>query len=156
MTMRSDDAKTMMRSTTTTTMKTTTSMSMTMTSTTSTSITSTTITTTTDDDGHEEHEHHHHHHHADDVFASWGSETPRKFTEEELRKHALRAGRRRKVRHDTPGQGHGGRLRRQWLYFDYVPGEADIRRGEPIVTGRFCVIGSKINESALKELFGIE
>ena len=44
----------------------------------------------------------------------------------------------------------------EWLYFDYVPGEADIRRGEPIVTGRFCVIGSKINESALKELFGIE
>ena len=44
----------------------------------------------------------------------------------------------------------------EWIYFDYVPGEIDVRRGSPAVTGRFCVIGSKMNEDALKELFGLE
>ena len=109
-----------------------------------------------DDDGHDEHEHHHHHHHADDVFASWGSETPRKFTEEELRNILSALDDGEKYGMILRAKGMVDASDGQWLYFDYVPGEADIRRGEPIVTGRFCVIGSKINESALKELFSIE
>jgi G3E family GTPase len=109
-----------------------------------------------DHDGHDEHEHHHHHHHADDVFASWGSETPRKFTEEELRNILSALDDGEKYGMILRAKGMVDASDGQWLYFDYVPGEADIRRGEPIVTGRFCVIGSKINESALKELFSIE
>ena len=113
-----------------------------------------------DDDGdHGEacgHHHHHHHHHADDVFTSWGSETPRKFTEEELREMLSALDDGEKYGMVLRAKGMVDASDGEWLYFDYVPGEADIRRGEPIVTGRFCVIGSKINESALKELFGIE
>ena len=125
-----------------------------------------------DDDGDEEHEHHHHHHHedgeecddpecechhhhhhADEVFASWGMETPRKFSEEELKEilgqlnDAVQYGivlRAKGILDSSDGE---------WLYFDYVPGEMEIRRGAPAVTGRFCVIGSHIREDALKELF---
>ena len=109
-----------------------------------------------DDDDEDEHHHHHHHHHADEIFTSWGMETPRKFSEEELRGilNALE---------DEPKYGVILRAKGivdandgQWLYFDYVPGEVDLRRGGAAVTGRFCVIGSKINEQALKELFNIE
>ena len=101
-----------------------------------------------------DHDHeHHHHHHADEVFTSWGMETPRKFSEEQIRTilHAL-----------EDGEKYGAVLRAkgfvdssdgEWIYFDYVPGEADIRRGGAAVTGRFCVIGSKLNEQALSELF---
>jgi G3E family GTPase len=108
------------------------------------------------DDGHDEHEHHHHHHHADDVFASWGSETPRRFTEDELKSILSALDDTEKYGMILRAKGMVDASDGQWLYFDYVPGEADIRRGAPIVTGRFCVIGSKIDESALKELFGIE
>ena len=103
-----------------------------------------------DDDGDEEHEHHHH---ADEVFASWGMETPRKFSEEELKEilgqlnDAVQYGivlRAKGILDSSDGE---------WLYFDYVPGEMEIRRGAPAVTGRFCVIGSHIREDALKELF---
>ena len=110
-----------------------------------------------DDDGDEhEHHHHHHHHHADEIFGSWGMETPKKFSE---------AGLRGKLEQLADEEKYGMVLRAKgivnaddgdWIYFDYVPGEADIRRGAPAVTGRFCVIGSKINEAALKELFTIE
>ena len=125
-----------------------------------------------DDDGHEHHHHHHHedgeecddpecechhhhHHHADEIFTSWGMETPRKFSEAEL--HAI-------LDKLADGETYGMILRAkgivdasdgEWLYFDYVPGESDIRRGSAAVTGRFCVIGSRINEKALKELFKI-
>ena len=104
---------------------------------------------------HHDHEHHHHHH-ADEIFASWGMETPRKYTEEELREILNALG---------DGVQYGIVLRAkgivdakdgQWLYFDYVPGELNIRRGPAAVTGRFCVIGSHIREDALKELFNIE
>ena len=99
--------------------------------------------------------HHHHHHHADEIFTSWGMETPRKFSEAELRAILDKL---------ADGETYGMILRAkgivdasdgEWLYFDYVPGESDIRRGSAAVTGRFCVIGSKINEKALKELFKI-
>ena len=101
------------------------------------------------------HHHHHHHHDADEVFTSWGMETPRKFNEYELRGmlDALQDEERFGLILRAKGLVDGGDGR--WLYFDYVPGEADIRRGEPAVTGRFCVIGSKIREKALKELFQV-
>ncbi len=108
---------------------------------------------------HHDHDHdheHHHHHHADEVFASWGIETPRKFTEDQLRdilgqlSDAVQYGivlRAKGILDASDGE---------WLYFDYVPGEMEIRRGAPAVTGRFCVIGSHIREDALKELFAGE
>ncbi len=101
------------------------------------------------------HDHDHHHHHADEVFTSWGVETPKKFTkvgiasmlaaleDESLYGFVLRA--------KGYVEGEGG----QWIYFDYVPGDPDIRDGSPAVTGRLCVIGSKINEQALRTLFGV-
>ena len=107
-----------------------------------------------DEDGHEHH--HHHHHHADEVFTSWGHETARRFTEQGIRTILENLD-------DTDRYGMILRAKGivdaddgEWIYFDYVPGEIDIRRGSPAVTGRFCVIGSKMNEDALKELFGLE
>ena len=108
-----------------------------------------------DDDDHEHH-HHHHHHHADEIFTSWGMETPRKFTADEISSilDAL---------HDE--EKYGVILRAKgfvdgkdgaWIYFDYVPEEKNIRTGGSAVTGRFCVIGSHIKEDALKELFSLE
>ena len=103
---------------------------------------------------HHGHEHHHGHghHHADEIFTSWGVETSHKFDKTELTA-ALES----LNNNETYGmilrakgivQGKDG-----WLHFDYVPGEADVRDGSPSVTGRLCVIGCKINEAALKELF---
>ena len=109
------------------------------------------------DDDHNEHEHHHHHHHhADEVFTSWGSETPRKFTEEGLSRMLTALDDAEKYGMVLRAKGMVDASDGEWLYFDYVPGEMNIRRGAPVVTGRFCVIGSKINEPALKELFDIE
>ena len=104
--------------------------------------------------GHD-HDHEHHHHHADEVFTSWGAETPRKFTDEEIAA-ALDAlldehkyGVVLRAKGIVPAADGG------WIHFDYVPGESDVRRGSAQVTGRICVIGSKLNEDALKELFHI-
>ena len=103
-----------------------------------------------------DHDHHHHgHHHADDVFSSWGKETVKKFNKEELKVKlaALDAA-------DTYGvvvrakcmvAGDDG----QWIYFDMVPGEQEVRTGEPEFTGRICVIGSELKEDALAELFEV-
>ncbi len=102
-----------------------------------------------------EHEHeHHHHHHADEVFTSWGVETTRKYTKEEL-VEALEA--------IQSEEKYGTVLRAKgivagenaWLHFDYVPGEPDVREGCAGVTGRLCVIGCKLDEAALKELFHV-
>ena len=108
-----------------------------------------------DDDEHEHHHHHHHHHHADEIFTSWGMETPKKFTEQALRDilNALQDEERFGVILRAKGLVDSGEG--EWLYFDYVPGEIDLRRGGAAVTGRFCVIGSKIHEDALKELFQV-
>ena len=100
-----------------------------------------------------DHEHeHHHHHHADEVFTSWGLETAHKFTEEEL-KNALQA-LQNEEKYGTvlraKGIVDGGE---HWWHFDYVPGEPDVRTGAAGATGRLCVIGCKLNEDALKELF---
>ena len=110
-----------------------------------------------DHDDEDEHEHHHHHHHhdADEIFQSWGLETAKKFTEESLSE---------KLDDLSDGVNYGIVLRAKgildasdgdWLYFDYVPGEKNIRRGPAMVTGRFCVIGSRLQEEALKELFEV-
>ena len=117
-----------------------------------------------DHDDHDEDEnehhccHHHHHHHghdADEVFQSWGVETPKKFTEEEIR-NALAA--------LDNSETYGVVLRAKgivpaadgtWLHFDHVPGEIDVRTGTAAVTGRLCVIGSKLDEKALAALFGV-
>ena len=101
------------------------------------------------------HDHEHHHHHADEAFQSWGMETPRKFSEAELRsilesledEERFGAVLRAKGIVDS-GEG-------EWIYFDYVPGEMNIRRGAAELTGRFCVIGAQLKEQALKELFRI-
>ena len=103
-----------------------------------------------DDD---EHEHHHDHDHEDEVFTSWGMETPRKFTESALRGILSALEDEAKYGVILRAKGIVDAEDGDWLYFDYVPGEVDIRRGGAAVTGRFCVIGSKLNEQALKELF---
>ena len=103
-----------------------------------------------------EHDHDHelhHHHHADEVFTSWGMETPRKFTESALRGILSALEDEAKYGVILRAKGIVDAEDGDWLYFDYVPGEVDIRRGGAAVTGRFCVIGSKLNEQALKELF---
>jgi len=121
------------------------------------------------DDG-EEHEHHHHHdggecddpecechhhhHHADEVFTSWGVETPKTFTMDELKADLAAL---------DDGEKYGAVLRAKgivkgegcWIHFDYVPGESNIRTGSASVMGRLCVIGSKLNEHELSELFGV-
>lgn len=99
--------------------------------------------------------HHHHHHHADEVFTSWGTETPRKYTDDEIRTaldaliNEHRYGVVLRAKGIVPAADGG------WIHFDYVPGESDVRRGSAQVTGRVCVIGSHLAEDALKELFHI-
>ena len=80
-------------------------------------------------------------------------ETPRKFTEDELRGILEQLEDETRFGAVLRAKGIVDSADGQWLYFDYVPGEVDLRRGQAAVTGRFCVIGSKLNETALKELF---
>ena len=107
------------------------------------------------DEDEDEHEHHHHHHDhdADEIFLSWGMETPAKYTDEEIVSilNAL----------DDPAS-YGivlrskGMLQRPdgtWLHFDYVPGEPQVRTGSADVTGKICVIGAELNQDALEKLF---
>ena len=102
-----------------------------------------------------DHEHHHHHHHADEVFTSWGRETTKQFTEEEIRQalseldNALEYGIILRAKGIVPATD--GR----WIHFDHVPGEIDVRYGAADVIGKLCVIGSKIDEQAIAELFGV-
>ena len=118
------------------------------------------------DHDHEEHEHHHdhdccghdhHHHHADEVFTSWGKETPKKFTEE-----GIRAILDTLSKEDSDEYGIILRAKGivpdengKWIHFDLVPGEDEVRYGSAEYTGRICVIGSKLNEDKLAELFGL-
>ena len=101
------------------------------------------------------HHHDHHHHHADEVFTSWGRETIKKFTREGLEKM---------LESLSASEEYGVILRAKgmlpaedgtWIYFDMVPEETEIRSGAPEYTGRLCVIGSKLNEDKLAELFGL-
>ena len=103
------------------------------------------------------HDHDHEgHHHADEVFTSWGVETPKKFSEDEIREKLNELDDCRHYGTILRAKGFVDCTDGEWVYFDYVPGEVDIRRGGAAVTGRICVIGSKINEQAIKELFNIE
>ena len=103
---------------------------------------------------HEHHEHHEHHHHADEVFTSWGVETTRKFTNEELvcalkeLEKEEKYGKVLRAKGIVAAEG-------AWLHFDYVPQEPNVREGAAGVTGRLCVIGCQLNETALKNLFKI-
>ena len=118
----------------------------------------------------EEHEHHHHdgecgcghhhehgHHHADEVFTSWGKETPKKYTEEGIRaildtlskEDSNEYGIILRAKGIVPDENG------KWIHFDLVPGEDEVRYGSAEYTGRICVIGSKLNEDKLAELFGL-
>ena len=114
-----------------------------------------------DSDGHGHHHHHehdgdgHHHHHADEVFTSWGVETAYKFSEDELKDIINKL---------STGSTYGEVLRAkgivastdgEWFHFDLVPEETELRRGAADFTGRICVIGSKLDEEAIKELFHV-
>ncbi|MDO4815807.1 MAG: GTP-binding protein [Bacillota bacterium] len=102
------------------------------------------------------HDHHDHdHHHADEIFTSWGVETPKKFSAEEIENCLKSLQNEEKYGMILRAKGFVDAADGEWIYFDYVPGESDIRRGGAEVTGRICVIGSKINEQAIKELFNI-
>ena len=110
------------------------------------------------DDEHEhEHEHHHHHHghDADEIFQSWGVETPKKFTDTELRAILSALDDAEKYGVVLRAKGIVESTDGSWIHFDHVPGEIDVRSGTAAVTGRLCVIGSKLNEAALAELFGV-
>ena len=113
-----------------------------------------------DEDEHDEnctcgcHDHHHHHHHADEVFTSWGTETARKFEKQTI-ENALKA---------LDSGDYGAILRAKgilpavdgtWIHFDYVPEEHNVRTGSADVTGNLCVIGSKLDEKGIAELFGV-
>ena len=116
------------------------------------------------DHDHDEHEHHHgecgcghdhHHHHADEVFTSWGRETIKKFTREGLEKILEALSESDKYGIILRAKGMLPAEDGTWIYFDMVPEETEIREGAPEYTGRLCVIGSKLDEHALEELFGI-
>ena len=120
---------------------------------------------------HDEHEHHHdhdhgdectcgchdhhHHHHADEVFTSWGKETPHKYNEDKLREildtlaDTEKYGVILRAKGIVPGDAG------EWLYFDLVPGEFEIRKGKADITGKLCVIGSKLKEDDLAQLFEV-
>ena len=115
---------------------------------------------------HEEHEHHHHdgecgcghdhhHHHADEVFTSWGRETIKKYTREGLENILEALSESDKYGIILRAKGMLPAEDGTWIYFDMVPEETEIREGAPEYTGRLCVIGSKLDEHALEELFGI-
>ena len=111
---------------------------------------------------HHEHEHHHdcrhhhehEHHHAEEIFTSWGQETVKKYSKEELSKILASLSeedygiilRAKGILPDTEGN---------WMYFDFVPGEYEIRQGKPDYTGKICVIGSKLHTDALAALFSL-
>ena len=96
----------------------------------------------------------HHHHHADEVFTSWGRETPKAFTQAKIQQilTALDSGDYGKIlRAKGIVAGENG----AWIEFDYVPEEHEVREGHPDYTGRLCVIGAELKEAALAELFGL-
>ena len=121
--------------------------------------------------GHEEHEHHHHHghecsdpgcschghhhhHHADEVFSSWGKETPKAFSQADIARilTALDSGEYGRI---LRAKGIVNGTEGAWVEFDYVPEEHEVRTGRPDYTGRLCVIGAELNEKKLAELFGL-
>ena len=100
------------------------------------------------------HDHdHHHHHHADEVFGSWGMETPTAYSKAEIQHILDQLEKEEEYGIVLRAKGMVPGLEGGWVYFDYVPGESNVREGKPDVTGKFCVIGSKLKEENLKKLF---
>ena len=112
-----------------------------------------------DEDEHEHHHHdhdeheHHHHHDAADVFISWGMETPLKYTEDEIKGMLAQLEDDERFGIVLRTKGVVPSTDGSWIEFDYVPGEADVRKGAADVTGKFCVIGSELKEENLEKLF---
>ena len=106
------------------------------------------------DDDEDEHEHHHHHHHADEVFTSWGVETAKKFDKAaiEAALHELDSGRYGTI---LRAKGILPAVDGTWIHFDYVPEECNVRTGSADITGKLCVIGSKLDEAGVAALFGV-
>ena len=125
-----------------------------------------------DHEGHEEHDHdhrehghcchdhdheghdHHHHHHADEVFTSWGLETPAVYTKNEIVHILAELDKEEEYGIVLRAKGMVAGAEGGWIYFDYVPEESNVRDGKPGVTGKFCVIGSGLKEEKLAALFG--
>ncbi|CUN42642.1 Uncharacterized GTP-binding protein YjiA [Coprococcus eutactus] len=101
------------------------------------------------------HDHDHHHHHADEVFTSWGKETPHKYNEEKLREILDTLADTEKYGVILRAKGIVPSDAGEWLYFDLVPGEFEVRKGKADITGKLCVIGSKLKEDDLAELFEV-
>jgi G3E family GTPase len=116
---------------------------------------------------HEEHEHHHHHdgecgcghdhhhHHADEVFTSWGRETAKKYTKEEIEAALKILSEAEDLGVILRAKGMVDGKDGQWIYFDMVPEEYEVRTGTPQITGKICVIGSKMAEDKIAEIFGV-
>lgn len=103
-----------------------------------------------------DHDHeHHHHHHADEVFTSWGKETPHKYNEDKLREILDTLADTEKYGVILRAKGIVPSDAGEWLYFDLVPGEFEVRKGKADITGKLCVIGSKLKEDDLAELFEV-
>lgn len=99
--------------------------------------------------------HHGHHHHADDVFASWGMETSAKYTVEEIQNALAALENEAEYGMVLRAKGIVAEKSGEWIHFDYVPGEADVRTGSAEVTGRLCVIGAELNKEAVAKLFSV-
>lgn len=105
---------------------------------------------------HHDHDHeHHHHHHADEVFTSWGRETVKKYTAEDIANILASLENSEKYGFILRAKGMVEAPDGSWVYFDYVPEEPNVRSGSPSTIGKLCVIGSNISESEIAELFGI-
>ena len=105
------------------------------------------------DHNHDHEGHDHHHHHADEVFTSWGMETPAVYTREEIGRILDELDREEEYGLVLRAKGMVENAEGGWIYFDYVPEESNVREGKPGVTGKFCVIGSKLKEDKLAALF---
>ncbi len=104
--------------------------------------------------GHD-HDHHEDHHHADDVFTSWGIETPHKYSKEEMKEILETLANTEKYGVVLRAKGIVPDVTGEWIYFDLVPGEYELRTGSPEITGKLCVIGSNIDKEQLTQLFHV-
>lgn len=105
---------------------------------------------------HHEHEHGHHHHHADEVFTSWGKETPHKYSKEDLNTILEKLANSEEYGQILRAKGIVPSVEGTFIYFDLVPGEYEIREGQPDFTGKLCVIGSNLKEDELEVLFQLK
>ena len=102
-----------------------------------------------------DHEHHHHHHHADDVFNSWGVETPHKYDKEEIEEILKKLVLSEEYGIILRAKGMVQSRDNSWIYFDAVPGEYELRDGSPEYTGKLCVIGTNVDAHKMEELFNL-